>query len=120
MKKMKKILIIDDDQSMVSNMIDVLYLEGYEAQSVNESCHALDRAKVYQPDLILSDVRMPGMDGYAILEALRQESATANIPLVFLTGLDAADMVMQPKPDGVLTKPFSIDELLSIIHQYVD
>ena len=115
---MKRILIIDDDAKMVSGMIEVLDMEGYEALSVNDSSQALDQARHYQPDLIFSDIRMPGMDGYAVLEALRQDPHTNDIPLVFLTGLDESNPIPLFQPDGILLKPFSVAQLLQTIEQY--
>lgn len=116
---MKRILIIDDDDIMVSGMIEILDLEGYDARSVSDSSQALDHARHYQPDLIFSDIRMPGMDGYAVLQALRQDPHTHNIPLVFLTGLDDSNGAAAPvKPDGILMKPFSIEQLIQVIQQY--
>jgi twitching motility two-component system response regulator PilH len=115
---MKRILIIDDDPSMIANMIEVLDFEGFETQSVSDSREALDHARNFQPDLIFSDIKMPGMNGYAVLEALRGDPYTVEIPLVFLTGFEDPNAERQIEPDGMLMKPFSIEQLLQTIQQY--
>jgi CheY-like chemotaxis protein len=59
---MKKALIIEDDQHMIANLTELLSLEGFEVQSICNGSEALDSARDFQPDIILSDMRMPGME----------------------------------------------------------
>jgi CheY-like chemotaxis protein len=114
-----KILIIEDDPIMIINMVELLSLEGYEVYSVEDGSQALQGIYDFQPDLILSDILMPGTDGYAILNAVRQDPRIAATPFVFMTGETRAPDELSVQPDDVLIKPFEIHELLGIINHFL-
>lgn len=117
---MKKALIVEDDEYMIANLIELLELENFEVESVSNGQQVLDLACTFQPDVILSDMRLPGMDGFAILEAIRQEPCTAHIPFIFLTGRsDSLHMktALDNGADGYLVKPFEVMDLLGLIER---
>ena len=84
--KTSLILIVDDDAINIEILNDVLE-EEYEIIFATHGQQALELAKKYQPDLILLDVIMPEMDGYAVCEQLKKETKTNSIPVIFITGL---------------------------------
>ncbi|HYG81413.1 MAG TPA: response regulator transcription factor, partial [Pyrinomonadaceae bacterium] len=95
-----------------------LRAEGYEVVTARNGREALVRVAESVPDLIISDIRMPGMDGYQLAAQLRASSRTALVPVIFLTAKDeAADRIMgfRAGVDAYITKPFEPDELLAVI-----
>lgn len=111
----KKILIVDDNPAN----IEVLYLHleqvGYTVLVADDGYEALSIAPHTQPDLIILDVMMPGMDGFEVATKLKSAPATANIPIIFMTALtDIANKVKGFDVGGVdyITKPFQHREVL--------
>lgn len=115
---MKKILIIEDEPEMRRNLQTILRLERYEVLTAEDGQAGLALAQAEVPDLILCDVMMPIMDGHEVLKALRQETATMNIPFVFLTAKGEREEQrsgMNLGADDYLTKPVSREELLATV-----
>ncbi|MBE8968239.1 response regulator transcription factor [Nostocales cyanobacterium LEGE 12452] len=114
----KKILVIEDD-SVTRN----LYLKGLEAKGFDMIGAKNGRVGIQQaqkdvPDLVICDIAMPDMDGYSVLNTLRQDPLTAIIPFIFLTGSSTkADVrkAMELGADDYLTKPSTLEELLRAI-----
>lgn len=105
---------------MIANLTELLSLEDFEVQSVTNGTDALPCARRFQPDIILSDMRMPGMDGIAVLEAVRSDPLTAGIPFIFLTGSSDSAQVheaLELGANGYLIKPFQVHELLDVLYQ---
>lgn len=114
----KRILVIEDEESVRANLVDLLELENFEAIAAENGLLGVQLAHEHLPDLILCDVSMPELDGFAVLEQLRQNPKTAAIPLIFLTARStAADFRhgMRLGADDYLSKPFSQAELLEAI-----
>ncbi|MGD1896683.1 MAG: two-component system response regulator [Phormidesmis sp.] len=115
---MTKILVIEDETEIRSNLIELLKLEEYEVMGADSGVTGLIGAMEYQPDLILCDVMMPELDGYDVLSALRQDPKTALIPFVFLTAFaDRGDIRqgMELGADDYLTKPFTCSEVIGAV-----
>jgi len=117
---MKKILVIEDDASIRSRIVDTLELEGddYAVVSAANGLVGVERAKTELPDLIISDIMMPELDGYGVLREVRRHPPTALTPFIFLSAKGDRDhqregMVLGA--DDYLTKPFTIDELLKAV-----
>jgi CheY-like chemotaxis protein len=118
----KKALIIEDDQFMIANLTELLSLEGFEVQSICNGSEALDSARHFMPDIILSDMRMPGMDGLEVLDAVRRDAHISGIPFIFLTGRSESAQLhdaLNRGADGYLIKPFQVHELLEVINHFV-
>lgn len=115
---MEKILVIEDEDFVRENIVELLDAEGFEVISAENGHDGINLAKAMVPDLILCDVMMPKVDGYGVLMALRQESATAAVPFIFLTAkASKADFRqgMELGADDYLSKPFTRAELLGAI-----
>ena len=115
---MPRILIIEDDELVGEMIASMLQMEGYETIRARDGQQGVEEARKRPPDLILCDVLMPRMDGYATLNAIRQNAATATIPFVFLTGQTTkADLRqgMELGADDYLVKPVVINELLAAV-----
>ena len=115
---MKRILVIEDETQVRENIQQILEFSDFEVISAAEGNSGLKLAKIHTPDLIICDIMMPGMDGYSVLKALRQELTTETIPVIFLTAkADRADLRqgMELGADDYLTKPFENSELLRAV-----
>ncbi len=115
---MTKILVIEDEESVRLNLVEMLEAEDYEAVSAPNGMIGAMGALDHIPDLVICDVMMPELDGYGVLETLRQDPATAAIPFIFLTAkADKGDIRegMELGADDYLTKPFTRNELLQSI-----
>ena len=115
----KKVLVIDDTEEIRIIISESLNLFGFTTLAAEDGASGIEMAKKHAPDLIICDINMPNMDGYATLTALREEETTATIPFVFLSG--ATDKInmrrgMELGADDYLTKPFTHKELLAAVN----
>jgi DNA-binding response OmpR family regulator len=118
----KKILVVDDDAELVELVSFNLKQAGYAIGTASNGVDAIKKARSLEPDLIVLDVMMPELDGFAVCEILRRDASTALIPIMILTALSSELGRMAGLGSGAsdfLTKPFSprlliarIDELL--------
>jgi DNA-binding NarL/FixJ family response regulator len=114
----KRLLVVDDEPKLLRAIALDLKGEGYDVSTARSGNEALVSVAQRLPDLIVSDIRMPGMDGYALARRLRQNQSTGLVPIVFLTAKDTtADRIegFRTGVDAYLTKPFDPDELLAVI-----
>ncbi|HEX6045301.1 MAG TPA: response regulator transcription factor [Pyrinomonadaceae bacterium] len=119
----KQLLVVDDDPSLLLAVSETLRSEGYEVQTARRGSEAMVRVAESLPDLIISDIRMPGMDGYALVRNLRASPRTRLVPIVFLTAKDeTADRItgFRTGVDAYVTKPFEPEELLAIVKSILD
>ncbi|CAG0932309.1 Alkaline phosphatase synthesis transcriptional regulatory protein PhoP [Thermoflexales bacterium] len=115
---MSKLIIIDDDVSVRSNLVELFEMEGFEVIGAENGRVGVQLARQHLPDLIVCDIMMPDLDGYGVLEELRQDFVTATIPFIFLTAkADKADVRqgMSLGADDYLVKPFTRDEILAAV-----
>lgn len=119
-----KLLVVDDNLPSRLLAIDILSVEGYGVLEASNGPQALERIPIIQPDLILLDISMPGMDGFEVCRRLKQDETTRLIPVIFLTALDDRRTRLQgiaAGGDDLLTKPFDPLQLSarvkSLVHQ---
>lgn len=120
---MIKLLVIEDEKTLLENILDMLHMQNYEAMGVTDGDTGLELARTYQPDLILCDIQMPGRNGFEVLQALRSDSRTATTPFIFLTAQahrDAMRTGMELGADDYLTKPFTDEELIGAISSQME
>lgn len=112
------ILIIEDEDDIRQTLQDLLEINGHTVLAAADGRAGVDLAQGHRPELILCDINMPGMDGYAVLETLRQHPECRDIPFIFLTALaDRAALRrgMTLGADDYITKPFTEREILDAI-----
>lgn len=117
---MTKVLVIENEQILRESILNILKIRGFSAIGAEDGHRGLQLAKEFVPDLILCDVRMPELDGYEVLAALRQDSITAMLPFIFITAETMQNVVRQGQmlgANGYLKKPFSTAELIEAITQ---
>jgi len=109
------ILVIDDEVDILDLLEMILEVEGYHVITAGDGSQGLQLAETHQPDLILLDLMMPGMDGYAVVEMLKAKPDLATIPVIMLTALAQANERIQGLTAGAvdyITKPFESQELV--------
>ncbi|MBA3247598.1 MAG: response regulator transcription factor [Pyrinomonadaceae bacterium] len=114
----KRLLVVDDEPNLLQAVAICLRAEGYEVATARNGAEALLKVAETLPDLMISDIRMPGMDGYTLVRQLRAAHRTVILPVVFLTAKDeTADRIagFRSGVDAYLTKPFEPDELIAIV-----
>lgn len=116
--KMYTLLVIEDDDDIRYSICDILELSKYRVMSASSGRKGLEIARQQIPDLILSDVQMPEMDGYEVLDAIRQDPKLTLISFIFLTSLADHQYLRKGMlwgADDYLTKPLNGEELLEAI-----
>ena len=114
----RRLLVVDDDPGLLLAVSDTLRAEGYSVKTARRGADALTIIAQSLPDLIISDIRMPGMDGYQFVRNLRSNPRTRLIPVVFLTAKDeTVDRIagFRTGVDAYITKPFETEELVTVI-----
>jgi serine/threonine-protein kinase PpkA len=115
---MTTILIVEDDDTIRSNVTRLLKLEGYDIESAENGRLGLERARAVRPDVVISDISMPEMDGFELLQAIRKDSNLASTSVMLLTALDDRASMrrgMTAGADDYLAKPFTRVELLDAL-----
>jgi len=115
---MTKVLIIEDNTDIRENVVEILNLSGYDVLDAEDGTKGVALATNNQPDLILCDIMMPGIDGYDVFEILNNQEETKTIPFIFITAKSERTDVrkgMEMGADDYLTKPFDATELINAI-----
>jgi DNA-binding response OmpR family regulator len=116
----KKILVVDDDAELVELLCFNLKKAGYAIGTALNGVEALKKARSIRPDLILLDLMLPELDGFAVCEILRRDTATASIPILMLTALSTELGRLAGLDAGAtdyLAKPFSPKALIARIQE---
>lgn len=114
----KRLLVVDDEPGLLQAIAVCLRAKGYEVATARSGEEALVQLTGVLPDLIISDIRMPGMNGYQLARQLRSAAHTSLIPIIFLTAKAASSDRIEGLRSGVdayLTKPFEPEELLAVV-----
>ncbi|WP_339935022.1 response regulator transcription factor [Vreelandella glaciei] len=112
---MIKVLVVDDEPNIVLSLEFLMEQAGFEVVTAEDGEQALARVNDSQPDLLLLDISLPGISGFDVLERLRSEEATAQLPIIMLTahGRDVErEKGMALGADDYITKPFSTQSLV--------
>jgi len=114
----KKILVVDDEEEVLIYLSNILKRSDYNVLTASNGKDAVDLAKKGTPDLIILDILLPDMDGGDVAASLERNPSTANIPIIFLTGIITKKEEIDGLKSGrhlVLAKPASTDELFKTI-----
>jgi PAS domain S-box-containing protein len=122
MAEITSILIIDDTPANLGAMVEALEQQGYRVLVAQDGEEGIERARLMQPDLILLDILMPGIDGFETCRRLKADAGVQEIPVIFMTALSQmSDKVAGFSVGGVdyVTKPFQIDEVLARVATHI-
>jgi CheY-like chemotaxis protein len=119
---MVRILVAEDNTSLLGAIRDTLELDGYRVCGVTNGLQALEAFSRFRPQVIITDVAMPEMDGFELYYQVRRESPGMAIPFVFISVKDVAQAVRQVTSSSsahFLRKPFSTEELLEAVRKFL-
>ena len=111
----KKILFLEDEQELLDTVGQVLNDNGYEVTGVTTAEEALQCLQEFSPDLILADIKLPGIDGFDFYKAVRKIAHCKDTPFVFLTAFNNLQAAIIAKEEGAaeyITKPFDFEYLV--------
>ncbi|HWX20872.1 MAG TPA: response regulator [Candidatus Binatia bacterium] len=114
----KKILVVEDDAELVELLRFNLKAAGFSVGTAADGIEALKKARSLLPDLILLDLMLPELDGFAVCEILRRDSALASVPIIMVTALSSQLARLSGLEAGAneyITKPFSLKQLLMTV-----
>lgn len=118
-----KILVIEDTKAVREEITDILKMEGYGVFEAENGEDGIKIAKKTQPNLIISDILMPGIDGFEVFEILSKDNKTKEIPVIFLSAKANKEAVLKGKHLGCrdyIVKPVSPDALLSVVYNKIN
>lgn len=118
----KKVLLIEDDQTVRENTAEILELSDYDVETAANGELGIQSAIQFQPDIIVCDIMMPKLDGYDVLKALSQHPKTKRLPFIFLSAKTDRNDVrkgMNLGADDYLTKPFEEEDLIHAIESRI-
>jgi len=116
------VLVVDDSPTLLLALLDHLSRHGFLVVLAHDAREGMMRAALAQPDLILLDIVMPGLDGFEACRRLKSDADTRDVPVIFMTGLsDAKQIVSGFAVGGVdyITKPFQVEEVLARINTHI-
>jgi len=112
-----RILVVDDDTSILDTVTAILVAEGYQVMAAGGGEEALALVRSWHPTLVLLDMRMPVMDGWAVARSLRESGS--KVPIVVMTAAESARRwADEIGAAGHLAKPFGLDELIECVERY--
>lgn len=111
----KRVLVVDDDKDCIQMLKDFFENKDFEIITAFEGETGFAKAKEIKPDLIILDIMMPLMDGITVLQKLKENPATNNIPVIMLTAKDKDEDILKGYKYGAeyyITKPFDLKQLM--------
>lgn len=115
---MSTLLIIEDDQNLREGLELLFRMEGYDTLGTSNGETGIELFRAQRPDVVLTNFRMPGADGFDVLSAVRRDREASSTPVIFLTANHSPRIREQAVRDGadaILTKPFDTDELIRTV-----
>ena len=113
-----QILVVEDDHLMGENICEILRLNGYRVLYAMNGLEGLKQARAHKPDLILTDIMMPEMDGYEMLDELRKDAHFISTPIIYLTAKSLSEDILlglKTGADDYISKPFDSQKLLETV-----
>jgi len=112
-----RVLVVDDDPSILDTVTSILTAEGYQVMAAGGGAEALALVRSWHPTLVLLDMRMPVMDGWAVAKALKENGS--KVPIVVMTAAESAKRwADEIGAAGHLAKPFGLDELIDCVERH--
>lgn len=121
MEDKKVILVVDDNPENIDVLVGILKAD-YKVKAATSGEKAVKTCMKNPPDLVLLDIMMPEMDGYQVFEALKADASTANIPIIFATGMsenEDQEKGMSMGAKGYLTKPVDPDKVRTMVSELI-
>ena len=114
----KKVLVVEDNELNLRLFCDLLRAHDYDAEPVRDGREAMDRARTFQPDVIVMDIQMPHVTGLELTEAIRADAGLANIPIMAVTayaGKGDEERIRAAGADAYVSKPISLMRFIETV-----
>mgnify|MGYP003575883531 CR=1 FL=1 len=116
---MKCVLIVDDEYDLLHTVRAALELNGYDAVCAGNGHDALKIVREQRPDMVLTDVMMPHLNGYDLVRAIRQLPDGKGLPTAIMSSIDPALHPARGQWNAVIAKPFTLDQLLVVVEDLI-
>jgi two-component system, OmpR family, response regulator len=118
----KTVFLIDDDASLLAVLEIALKQAGYRVEAASNGEEALEHLESIQPDVVISDVMMPMMDGVQFFQQIQERLRYENIPIIIMTALSRKPWFSDLEAEGavIIQKPFDVDKLVSLVELHTD
>ena len=119
----KRVLVVEDNGRLRATVGELLRWQGYRVSEAADGAEALQAAVVMRPDVILTDLNMPRMDGETFIERCRRTPGLDNVPVVVMSGQDESDVTRErlraARVSAYLVKPFGVEELSTAVECHI-
>jgi len=115
-KKLRKVLLVDDEVGFAELLRDLLMMDNYEVELAHDGLQGLEKLQTFRPDVIISDIVMPKLNGFEMFKKVKASDQTASIPFLFITGFQDDRVLAEARKVGVfgiLRKPIDIEQIES-------
>ena len=115
-----RILAVDDSRTMRAMLSAALTGAGFEVDLAEDGIDGLDRIRAQRPDLVITDINMPRLDGFGFIEGVRQQTEFLSVPILVLTTENGAALKARARDTGAtgwIVKPFDEDKLINVIQR---
>lgn len=116
-----KVLVIDDEKLLLKSTCLALKQYGFDAKGALDGIEGIETAIAYQPDVILLDIMMPGMDGWQVLEKLKKLEKCSTIPVIIFSAkeyFNGLELALKHGADDFISKPFDIQKLIRVLQSH--
>ena len=121
-KKVRKVLLVDDEVGFAELLRDLLVMDNYEVELAHDGMQGLEKLQTFKPDVIISDVVMPKLNGFEMFKKVKASPETNTIPFLFITGFQDDRVLAEARKVGVfgiLRKPIDIEQIESRLRDLV-
>lgn len=117
---MTKVLVVDDEEKLKLNVKIFLEMNGFEVVTASDGAEGIAKIESEKPQVVVTDVMMPGMDGYTMLKEIRGKYSPQALPIIMLTAKESiSDLYELEGANEFIPKPFELNTLVATINKYV-
>lgn len=119
-RKSKRILLVDDEIGFAELLRDLLRMDDYDVEIAHDGHEGLEKINAFTPDIIISDIVMPGLSGFEMFKKVKANAQTAHIPFLFITGFQDDRVLSEARKIGIfgiLRKPIDIEQIENRVNE---
>lgn len=123
-EKNKKVLLVEDDSLLANILMDSLVREKFDAVNIKDGLQVMEAAKKFQPDVVLLDLILPGLDGFEVLRQLKDDNKLKTVPVFIISNLDSISEVKSAKALGAedyfIKANTDIEKIIKVIKKRIN
>jgi DNA-binding response OmpR family regulator len=117
---MPKVMIVDDDRTMVSLLKILLEMDGFEVVNITQGSNFISSLREDRPDIVLLDVFLTNMDGKELVTEVRGSDDLSDLKIIMTSGMDLAEQCVNAGADAFLLKPYTPEQLMQVLYENLD